>query len=79
MSKLEKYLKLVLQKLGTLQFPGPNGLGFQVQKLIMTNLKVGKKIFSISLLGLFSPESPESMSLTPVRLAKTIPIESDLC
>ena len=57
-NKLQKYLKPVLQKLGTLQFPSPTGLGFQVQKLIMTNLKVGKKFFSISLLGLFSPESP---------------------
>ena len=46
-NKLQKYVKPVLQKLGTLQFPSPNGLGFQVQKLIMTNLKVEKKIFHI--------------------------------
>ena len=32
--------KRFLRKLGTLQFPCLNGLGFQVQKLIMTNLKV---------------------------------------
>ena len=38
-----------------MQFPSPNELGFQVKKLIMTNLKVGKKILHI--LGLFSPES----------------------
>ena len=46
-NKLQKYLKPVLQKLGTLQFPSPKGLGFQVQKLIMTNLKVGKTFFHI--------------------------------
>ena len=58
MNKLQKYLKLVSQKFGTLQFPSPNGLGFQVKKLVVTNLKVGKKhfFFFISLLGLFSPE-----------------------
>ena len=58
--KLQKYLKPVLQKLGTLRFPSPNGLGFQVQKWIMTNLKVGKKNFFITFLELFSPESPSS-------------------
>ena len=59
MNKLQKYLKLVSQKLGTLQFPSPNELGFQVKKLVVTNLKVGNFFFSISLLGLFSPEPPE--------------------
>ena len=59
-NKLQKYLKPVLQKLGTLRFPSPNVLGFQVQKWIMTNLKVGKKIFFITFLELFSPESPSS-------------------
>ena len=39
-----------------LQFPSPNGLGSQVLKLTVTNLKVGKTFFCISLLGLFSPE-----------------------
>ena len=56
-NKLQKYLKLVLQKLGTLPFPDPNRLGFHVKKLVVTNLQVGKKNF-ISLLGLFSPEPP---------------------
>ena len=36
---------MVSEKLGTLQFPNPSGLGFQVQKLIVINLKVVKKIF----------------------------------
>ena len=58
--KLQKHLKPVLQKLGTLRFPSSNGLGFQVQKWIMTNLKVGKKMFFITFLELFSPESPSS-------------------
>ena len=44
-NKLQKYPKPVFQKLGTLQFPSPNGLGFQVKKLIVTNLKVGKIFF----------------------------------
>ena len=57
MNKLQKHLKPVLQKLGTLQFPSPNGLGFQVQKLIMANLKV-EMYFSIFMLKLFSPEPP---------------------
>ena len=43
MKELQKYLKLVLQKFSTLQLPSPDGLGFQVQKLIMTNLKSKKK------------------------------------
>ena len=37
-NKLQNYLKPVLQKL--LQFSSPSGLGFQVQKLIVTNFKV---------------------------------------
>ena len=45
MNKLQKYLKLVLQKLGTLHLPSPSGLGFQVKKLVATNWKVGKKFF----------------------------------
>ena len=56
MNKLQKYLKPVSQKLGLLQFSSPNGLGFQVKKkLIVTDLIVGKIIFSISLLGLADP------------------------
>ena len=31
--------------MGTLQIPSPGGLGFQVQKLIATDLKVKKKLF----------------------------------
>ena len=50
---MQKYLKPVLQKLGALQFPSPNGLGFQVQILITTNLKVWKKKFSYPCLGFF--------------------------
>ena len=42
-----------MQKLGTLQFPSPSGLGFQVEKLIVINLKVGKKIFPYPFLGFF--------------------------
>ena len=42
-----EYLKLVSQKLGTLQFPSPNGLGFQVKKLVMTILKVRQNFFHI--------------------------------
>ena len=44
--------------MGTLQFPSPNCLGFQVKKLVVTNLNVRKKFFFISLLGLFSSEPP---------------------
>ena len=44
--------------MGTLQFPSHNGLGFQVQKLIMTDLKVGKN-FSHILVWAFSPEPPK--------------------
>ena len=64
-NKLQKYLKLVSQNLGTLQFPSPHGFGFQVKKLVVTNLKVGKKFF-ISLLGLFSPEPPIPLHFFPV-------------
>ena len=53
-NKLQKYLKPVLRKLGTLQFLSPNGLGFQVQKLIMTNLKVGGKKFPYPYLAFFT-------------------------
>ena len=60
MNKLQKYLKLVLQKLGTLQFPSPSELGFQVQKLIMTNLKVGKFFFPYPCLGFFHQSHPNS-------------------
>ena len=52
-NKLQKYLKLVLQKFGTLQFPSPSGLGFQVEKLIVANLKVGKIFFPYPFLGFF--------------------------
>ena len=31
--------------MGTLQFPKPSGLDFEVQKMIVTNLKVREKIF----------------------------------
>ena len=57
-NKVQKYLKLVLQKLGTLQFPSPSGFGFQVQKLIMTNLKVGKNFFPYPCLGFFHQNHP---------------------
>ena len=30
-NQLQKYVKSVLKNLGTLQFPNPNGLSFQVQ------------------------------------------------
>ena len=63
MNKLQKYLKPVLQKLGTLQFPSPNGLGFQVQKLIKKNLKVGKKIFPYPCLGFFHQNDPTNKSM----------------
>ena len=58
-NKLQKYLKLVSQKLGTLQFLNPNELGFQVQKLIVTNLKVRKKN-PYPCFGLCSPEPPKN-------------------
>ena len=35
MNKLQKYLKLVSQKLGIVQFPSLNGLGFQVKKHVI--------------------------------------------
>ena len=54
MNKLQKYLKLVSQKLGTLQFPNPSGLGFQVKKLLVTNLKVRKKNFHILACAFFT-------------------------
>ena len=38
--KLQKYLKPVLQKLDTLQFPAPMGWVFKYKKKIVTNLKV---------------------------------------
>ena len=53
-NNLQKYLKPVLQRLGTLPFPSRNGLGFQVQKLIVTNLKVGKFFLHILLLAFFT-------------------------
>ena len=59
MNKLQKYLKLVSQKLGTLLLPCPNGLGFQVKNVVVTNLKVRKKKFLMPLLGLFLPETPK--------------------
>ena len=43
----QKYLKPVLQKLGTLQFPSPNGLGFQVKKTDCYKFESWKKIFHI--------------------------------
>ena len=50
-------INLASQKLGTLQFPSHNESGFQVQKLIVENLKTGT-FFSLSLLELFSTEPP---------------------
>ena len=58
-NKLQKYLRQVLQKLGTLQFSSPNGLSFKVKKLIVINLKV-KKSF---LLGLFLTRTNQVYSL----------------
>ena len=55
MNKLQKNLKSVLQKLGTLQ----------VQKLIMTSLKVGKIFFSYPCLG-FLPEK-KNLGFTPCK------------
>ena len=57
MNKLQQYLKLVSQKLGTPQFPSPNGLGFQVKKTVCNKFE-SWNIFFTSLLGLFSPELP---------------------
>ena len=56
MNKLQKYVKPVLQKLGTLQFPRPNGLGFQVPVTDYDKFESWKKLFFISLFGLFSPK-----------------------
>ena len=52
-NNLQKYLKPVLQRLGTLPFPSRNELGFQVQKLIVTNLKVGKNFSPYPPFGFF--------------------------
>ena len=54
-ANVSKFFSKCLQMF-PLQFPSPNGLGSQVLKLTVTNLKVGKTFFCISLLGLFSPE-----------------------
>ena len=53
-----KISKTGFTKIGHTQFPSPNGLGFQVQKLIVTNLKVGKKIFPYPYLGIFHQNHP---------------------
>ena len=59
-NKLQKYLKL-----GTQQFPTLNRLGFQVQKLIMTNLKVWQKNFLYPCLGFFYRNEPTSIATFP--------------
>ena len=46
-NKLQKYLKLVLQKLGTLPFPNPNRLGFHVKKTGCDKFASWKKKFHI--------------------------------
>ena len=58
--QIAKISKLVSQKLGTHQFPSPNGLGFQVKKLVLINLKVGKKKFSYPCLGFYHQNHPMS-------------------
>ena len=59
MNNLQKYLQPVFQRLGTLQFPSSKGLGFQVQKLIITNLKIEKNFSPYSRLGFFHQNHPE--------------------
>ena len=65
-NKLQKYLKLVLHKMGTLQLPSPNGLGFQVKKLVVTNLKFGKKFSLYPCLGLFHQNHPNNSLKPPI-------------
>ena len=45
-----------LRRLGILQ--NPNGLGFQVKELIVTNLKVGQNFFRYPCLGFFLKNHP---------------------
>ena len=48
MKKLQKYAKLILQKLGTMQFPSPNGLGFPVGTKTKHDKFESRKHFLIS-------------------------------
>ena len=82
MNKLQKYLKQVSQKFSTLQFPSPNGLGFQVQKLIMTNLKVAKKNSPYPCLGFSQQNHPFISSLNLKYMLKSSGIATfyiDVC
>ena len=58
-NKLQKYLKSTSQKLHTLQYPSPNGWGFQVKKLVVANLKVQKKCFHIVAWNFFTKTTYE--------------------
>ena len=51
-----KISKTGFAKLGTTQFPSPNRLGLQLKKTGCDKFESWKKIFFVSLLGLFSPE-----------------------
>ena len=52
-NKLQKYLKSTSQKLHTLQYPSPNGWGFQVKKTGCSKFESSKEMFPYCCLEFF--------------------------
>ena len=58
MNKLQKYLKQVLQKLGTLRFSNPHWVGFSSKKTGCNKFEIWKKNVPYPCLGFFHQNHP---------------------